>query len=84
MYCDDDATNSTLYDIVVCDRLSGKRTVVADKEPIRGQYPAQEEIKKLERNNRNPNLYYAAEKSTRRSKDIDEPEGLLTHKFRAH
>jgi len=83
MFCEDESTNSTLYDIVVCDRISGKRTVVAEKEPIRGRYPAQEEIKKMERSNRNPNLFYTAEKSTRRGGDVEEPEGLLTHKFRA-
>jgi hypothetical protein len=74
----------TMYDIVCCDRNSGRRKVLSDRDPIRGRYPAQAEVEKLQRSNRDPNVVYTIEKSSRVSiHGVDDPEGLLTHRFRA-
>lgn len=70
-----------LYDVVACDRSTGKKSVVAGCNPIQGRVAAEAERAKMERNNRNPNVSYVLEPSRRRPQGEMAPESLLTHKF---
>ncbi len=76
--------DTTLYDIVVVDRATGKRSKTSHP-PIQGRYQAQDEADKLTRNSRNPNLSYHVERGIReKDVDISIPERLTTHKFKRY
>jgi hypothetical protein len=74
----------TLYDIVVTDRASGRRKVLAEKPPVAGQSKASEEVRRLEMTKRDPNLSYSIERHRPKRDEEITPQSLLTHKFRAY
>lgn len=76
------ASDVYVYDLVQYDRASGRRAVMSAREPIVGRDPAHKELEKLRRANRDPNVYYAVERSTRREYSLPEtPQDLLKHDF---
>ena len=74
----------TLYDIVVTDRVTGRRNILAEKPPVAGRYKASEEVRRLELSKRDPNASYSIERHHPKREEEITPESLLTHKFRAY
>lgn len=48
----------TKYELVRCDRATGKRQVLSDRGEVAGRFPAEAELKKLREGNRDPNVEF--------------------------
>jgi hypothetical protein len=72
--CDKDF--GTLYLLVARDLTTGTRKPV-QAPPIRGRYPAQEQLERVRRENRDPRIHYELERTTA-LRDPDEVRGLRT------
>ncbi len=46
------------FDLVRCDRATGKKTVMREWGQIEGRWPAEEALKRLRESNRDPNIEY--------------------------
>ena len=72
----------TYYRLVVKDITSGRKRPCEGQEAVRGQYPAEELRKRLQRENRNPNLQYELERTTApQPKDKGNESTILDHHF---
>lgn len=73
----------TYYRLVVRDITSGRRKPIEGKDPIRGRYPAEAELEKAKRENRNPNLQFELEQTTApQPKQAGDESGIFDHHFR--
>ena len=48
----------TKYELVRCDRVTGKRQTLSDRGEVAGRFPAEAELKKLREGNRDPNVEF--------------------------
>jgi hypothetical protein len=48
----------TKYELVRCDRATGKRQVLSDRGEVAGRFPAEAEMNKLRDSNRDPNVEF--------------------------
>ncbi len=48
----------TKYELVRCDRVTGKRQILSDRGDVAGRWPAEAELKKLREANRDPNVEF--------------------------
>ena len=48
----------TKYELVRCDRVTGKRQTLSDCGEVAGRFPAEAELKKLREANRDPNVEF--------------------------
>jgi len=54
-----DWTNKTeKYELVRCDRATGKRKTLSEHGEVAGRWPAEAELKKLRESNRDPNVEF--------------------------
>ena len=54
-----DWTNKTeKYELVRCDRATGKRQTLREHGEVAGRWPAEAELKKLRESNRDPNVEF--------------------------
>ncbi len=49
---------NTKYELVRCDRVTGRRQVLRDHGEVEGRWPAEAELKKLRDANRDPNVEF--------------------------
>ena len=54
----DSSADEIRFDLVRCDRVTGKKVVLRDQGPIHGRWPAEAELKKLRELNRDPNVTF--------------------------
>jgi hypothetical protein len=52
------SNKETKYELVRCDRATGKRQVLSDRGEVEGRWPAEAELKKLRESNRDPNVEF--------------------------
>lgn len=54
----DSSGDETRFDLVRCDRVTGKKVVLREPGTIQGRWPAEAELKKLRELNRDPNVSF--------------------------
>jgi len=74
--------DSTRYDLVKVDRTTGKVTTVPRSAPILGRWLADEERKRLEQSNRDPNVAYEVRKAGTERGFRAAAFGDVTNKFK--
>jgi hypothetical protein len=52
------SNKDTKYELVRCDRATGKRQTLLDHGEVAGRWPAEAELKKLREANRDPNVEF--------------------------
>jgi hypothetical protein len=74
-----------LYEVVAVERATGRKHAMSQSAPIEGRTRAEEQVRRMERNNRNLNLYFRIEPWTDVPESEEEltPESLIAHSFSA-
>ena len=74
--------DSTRYDLVRVDRTTGKATTVPRTAPILGRWLADEERRRLEQSNRDPNIVIEVRKAGMTQDFRAAAFSDVTHKFK--
>ncbi len=75
--------DTSQFNLVRCDRVSGKRTIVTKEGPIDGRWPAEAELKKLREQNRDPNIEFELQVVSTEPSFRASAFGDVTNKFAA-
>lgn len=75
--------NETRFDVVRCDRASGKKTVMKNWGQIEGRWPAEEALKRLRETNRDPNVEFELRESGKEKEFRATAFGDSTSRFAA-
>lgn len=54
----DASADETRFDLVRCDRVTGKKVALREQGTIQGRWPAEAELKKMRELNRDPNVTF--------------------------